>query len=114
MGETKFYDRRIEEEKKIEEEKLIQISIMVKKKDEKLIKSIFRNLKDEQENQTKLAYLGRRATNSLIEFAKKLAKANGIPEPEHFYNYHISLGGWILNVITHSGSEYGITKVANK
>jgi len=105
MKETKYCDQRMGEEE------LVQVGILVKKKDEELIKAIFHRCKQEhQEHQEGLAFFGHCATDSQILFAKELAKANRIPEPEHLYDYHISLGGWILNVITHLGSGYKITK----
>ena len=38
---------------------------------------------------------GRPANERQIEFAKAIALANNVPEPEHLYDYHISLCGWI-------------------
>lgn len=40
-------------------------------------------------------HIGRRASDSQIGFAKQIAKIKRIPEPEHLYDYHISLSTWI-------------------
>ncbi len=102
MKEMKFYDQ------KIEEDKLVQVKVWVEKKDEEFIKYAFR--RDKQDHQEEVELFGCRANDSQISFAKELAKANEIPEPEHLYDYHISLGYWMLNVITHLGSECSVMK----
>jgi hypothetical protein len=102
MREMKFYNQRMEEDE------LVQVKVWVEKKDEEFIKYALR--RDRQDHQEEVELFGCRANDSQISFAKELAKANEIPEPKHLYDYHISLGYWILNVITHLGSECIITK----
>lgn len=102
MEETNFCDQRMEEDE------LVQVEVWVEKKDEEFIKYAFR--RDKQDHQEEVELFGCRANNSQISFARELAKANEIPEPKHLYDYHISLGYWMLNVITHLGSECSITK----
>lgn len=102
MEETKFYDQRIEEDE------LVQVKVWVEKKDEEFIKYVF--CRDKQDHGEEVELFGCRANDSQISFAKELARANEILEPKHLYDYHISLGYWMLNVITHLGSECSITK----
>jgi hypothetical protein len=95
-----------------EENELVEVRIWVKKKDEKFIEHVARLIEQKRQGKPKeeLSYFGQCAPDALILFAKELAKANDIPEPEDLYDYHVSLGGWILNVITHLSSGYNITK----
>lgn len=81
--------------KRMEEKGLVQVRIWVEKQDEKFVKFIAKFCRGELKQPKEKERFGRRASNSQIMFAKQIAQANGIPEPEHLYDYHISLCAWI-------------------
>ena len=78
---------------RMDEKGLIQLRIWVKKEDAEFIKHIAKFCREWRKKKEKKRY-GRRASQQQIEFAKDLAKAKNIPEPDHLYDHHISLAGW--------------------
>ena len=78
---------------RMEETGLVQVRIWVEKQDEDFVKYIAKFCREVREKKGKKRY-GRRASKQQIEFAKALAKSKNVPEPEHLYDYHISLAGW--------------------
>ena len=83
--------------KRMEDKGLVQVRVWVEKQDEEFVKFIAKFCREEREERerTPKKRFGRRAKDHQIEVAKKIALANNIPEPEHLYDYHISLGAWI-------------------
>lgn len=68
--------------KRMEEKGLVQVKIWVDKQDEEFVKFL-----------AKLFVKNARRKKSNI--AKAVASANGLPEPKHLYDYHISLAAWM-------------------
>jgi len=84
--------------KRMQEKGFIQLRIWVEKQDEefiRFIKFVAKFCRDRDKQPTEKRRFGRRASDSQIGFAKQIAKAKGISEPEHLYDYHISLSTWI-------------------
>ena len=83
--------------KRMEDKGLVQVRIWVEKQDEEFVKFIAKFCREEKEERKKTPKkrFGRPANERQIEFAKAIALANNVPEPEHLYDYHISLCGWI-------------------
>ena len=73
---------------------LVQLRIWIEKQDEEFVKFIAKFCRGEREKKQKERF-GRRASHHQIARAKAIAEANKIPEPEHLYDYHISLASWI-------------------
>jgi len=80
--------------KRREEKGLVQVRVWVEKQDEKFVKFIAKFCRDERKPKKEKERFGRRASDAQIRFVKKLAKVKGIPDPEHLYDYHISLSAW--------------------
>jgi len=80
--------------KRMEEKGLVQVRVWVEKQDEKFVKFIAKFCRGKLKQPKEKERFGRRASDAQIRFVKKLAKAKGIPEPEHLYDYHISLSAW--------------------
>lgn len=80
--------------KRMEGNGFVQVRIRVEKQDEKFIKFVAKFCRDRKKQLKEKKRFGRRASDSQIMFAKEIAKANEIPEPEHLYDYHISLSAW--------------------
>jgi hypothetical protein len=80
--------------KRMEEKGLVQVRVWVEKEDEKFFKFVAKFCRDKDKQLTEKERFGHRASDAQIKFVKKLAKAKGIPEPEHLYDYHISLSAW--------------------
>ena len=80
--------------KRMEEKGLVQVRIWVEKQDEEFVKFIAKFCRDERQKKEKKRF-GRRASEFQIMSAKAIAEQKQIPEPEHLYDYHISLGSWI-------------------
>ena len=78
---------------RMEEKGLVQVRIWVEKQDVEFFKYIAKSCREIREKKEKKRY-GRRASKKQIEFAKSLAKSKNVPEPDHLYDYHISLAGW--------------------
>ena len=78
---------------RMDEKGLVQLRIWVKKEDAEFIKYIAKFCREWREKKEKKRY-GRRASQQQIDFAKALAKSKKVPEPDHLYDYHISLAGW--------------------
>jgi hypothetical protein len=87
-------ERMQEYRKRMEEKGLVQVRIWVEKQDEEFVKSLAIFCREEREKKEKKRF-GRRASDRQIQFAKDVALANKISEPEHLYDYHISLCSWI-------------------
>jgi hypothetical protein len=79
--------------KKMKGKWLVQVRIWVEEQDEEFIKHIAKFCREVREKKQKKRY-GRRASQQQIDFAKALAKSKNVPEPDHLYDYHISLAGW--------------------
>ena len=77
----------------MKEKGLVQVRVWVEKQDENFVKYIAKFCREVREKKEKKRY-GRQASKQQIEFARALAKSKNIPEPEHLYDYHISLAGW--------------------
>jgi len=80
--------------KRMEEKGLVQVRIWVDKQDEEFVKFLAKFCRGERKKKEKQRY-GRPATNHQIRIAKAVASANGLPEPKHLYDYHISLAAWM-------------------
>lgn len=78
---------------RMEEKGLVQVRIWVEKQDVEFFKYIAKFCREIREKKEKKRY-GRRSSKKQIEFAKSLAKSKNVPEPDHLYDYHISLAGW--------------------
>jgi hypothetical protein len=86
-------ERMQEYRKRMEEKGLIQVRIWIEKQDEGFVKHLAKFCRDGREKKEKKRF-GRRASDRQIRFAKSVASANNIPEPDHLYDYHISLTAW--------------------
>ena len=89
-----IYDRKnVEISQEDEKKGLVQVRIWVEEQDEEFIKYIAKFCREVREKKQKKRY-GRRASQQQIDFAKALAKSKNVSEPDHLYDYHISLAGW--------------------
>jgi len=86
-------ERMQEYRKRMKEKGLVQVRIWVEEQDEEFVKYIAKFCREVREKKEKKRH-GRRASNQQIDFAKDLAKLKNVPEPDHLYDYHISLSGW--------------------
>lgn len=81
--------------KRMEEKDLVQVRVWVDKQDEEFVKFIGKFCREERgKEQTKKRY-GRPANHHHIRIAKSIASSKNLPEPEHLYDYHISLAAWM-------------------
>jgi hypothetical protein len=80
---------------RMEEKGLVQVRIWIEKEDEEFVKFIGKFCREEGRQKKPKQRYGRPATQRQIQFAQKIASENGLPEPKHLYDYHISLGAWI-------------------
>jgi hypothetical protein len=81
---------------RMEQKGLVQVRFWVEKQDEEFVKFIAKFCREERVKTGKeKARFGRPASHHQIRIAKAIASANNIPEPEHLYNYHISLAAWM-------------------
>ncbi len=76
------------------EKGLVQVRVWVEKQDEAFVKSIAQFCRAGREKKVKKRF-GRPASDYQISRAREIALANNVPEPEHLYDYHISLGAWM-------------------
>ena len=94
---------------RMEEKGFIQVRMWIEKQDEEFVKFVAKFCRDRskppKESKEKKRF-GRRASDEQIRFVKKLAKAKGLPEPEHLYDYHISLSAWTWRYKDPSRSEW--------
>ena len=79
---------------RMKEKGLVKVQVWVEKQDEEFVKLIAKFCRDEREKKIKERF-GRPANEHQIAIALEIASANNIPEPEHLYDYHISLASWI-------------------
>ena len=79
---------------RMSEKGLIQVRIWVEKQDEEFIKFVGKFCREERQKKIKKRF-GRAASDRQIMLAKQVATTNSVPEPEHLYDYHISLAAWI-------------------
>lgn len=87
-------ERMQEYRKKMEEKGLVQVRVWVEKRDEEFVKFIAKFCREGREKKPKKRF-GRPASHHQIRLAKKIASINDLAEPEHLYNYHISLSAWM-------------------
>jgi hypothetical protein len=80
--------------KRMEEKGLVQVCVWVEKQDEEFVKFIAKFCREGREKKPKKRF-GRPASHHQIRLAKKIASINDLAEPEHLYNYHISLSAWM-------------------
>jgi hypothetical protein len=78
----------------MKEKGLVQVRLWVEKEDEKFVKFIAKFCRNEGRWKKPKERYGRPAASRQIELAKKIASENGLPEPKHLYDYHISLAAW--------------------
>lgn len=74
----------------MEEKGLVQVRIWVEKQDEGFIKYISKFCRDDREKKR----VWHRTSDHQIKFAKAIASAKNISEPDHLYDYHINLAAW--------------------
>jgi hypothetical protein len=86
-------ERMQEYRKRMEEKGLVQVRLWIEKEDEGFVKYLAKFCREVREKKERKRF-GRRATDRQIKFAKAIALANNISEPDHLYDYHISLAGW--------------------
>lgn len=72
----------------------VQVRVWVEKEDEKFVKFIAKFCRDERKKKEKKRF-GHPANDRQINLAREIASVNNVPEPEHLYGHHISLGAWI-------------------
>jgi hypothetical protein len=72
----------------------VQVRVWVEKQDEEFVKFIARFCREERTTKEKKRF-GRQADLLQIEIARNIALSKNIPEPQHLYGHHISLGAWI-------------------
>src|SRR5476651_65478 len=87
-------DRTKEYRRKMKEKGLVQVRIWVEKEDEKFVKFVAKFCREGRNKTPKKRY-GRSAKPNQIKLAQDIAEENGLPEPKHLYDYHISLAAWI-------------------
>jgi hypothetical protein len=87
-------DRTKEYRRKMKEKGLVQVRIWVEKEDEKFVKFVAKFCREGRNKKTKKRY-GRPAKPNQIKLAQDIAAKNGLTEPKHLYDYHISLAAWI-------------------
>jgi hypothetical protein len=81
---------------RMEKRGLVQVRVWIEKQDEEFVKFIAKFCRDEREKTGKeKKRFGRPANHHQIRIAKAIASVNDLPEPEHLYNYHISLSAWM-------------------
>ena len=80
--------------KRMEKKGLVQVRVWVEKEDEEFVKFIAKFCREIREKKPQERF-GRRASESQINFARRVASAKNVPDPEHLYDYHISLCSWI-------------------
>jgi hypothetical protein len=68
--------------KRMEEKGLVQVRIWVEKQDEEFVKYLAKFCRDGREKKEKKRF-GRRASDRQVQFAKAIASANNISEPNH-------------------------------
>jgi len=73
---------------------LVQVRIWVEKDDEKFVKFLAKFCREGRNKKPKKRY-GRPAKPNQIRLAQDIASENGLPEPRHLYDYHVSLAAWI-------------------
>jgi hypothetical protein len=88
-------ERMQEYRKRMDEKGLVQVRVWVDKKDEEFVKYIAKFCREEREKEKVKERYGRPANHHQIRIAKAIASARNLPEPEHLYDYHVSLAAWM-------------------
>jgi hypothetical protein len=81
--------------KRMDEKGLVQVRVWVDKEDEEFIKYIAKFCREERATEQVKERYGRPANHHQIRIAKAIASARNLPEPEHLYDYHVSLAAWM-------------------
>lgn len=74
---------------------MVQVRVWVPQEHEEFIKKIAKECRPERPAPKLPQRYGRRASDVQIRLAKSLATIHQKEPPEHLYDYHISLSGWM-------------------
>jgi hypothetical protein len=81
--------------KRMDEKGLVQVRVWVDKEDEEFVKYIAKFCREERGKEKVKERYGRPANHHQIRIAKAIASSKNLPEPEHLYDFHISLSAWM-------------------